>query len=73
MSEKKRIAFLFARYKLSEISLKRMAKSVHNTYVTELGQSVKRNPKTFWSFVKSRTGNSNMPNVIKWDQCEAGV
>ena len=39
--------------------------------MTELRQSVKRNPKMFWSYVKSLTGNSSMPNVIKWDQCEA--
>ena len=43
----------------------------HDAFIVNLGSSVKQNPKRFWSFVKSKTCNRSVPNIISWDDRQA--
>ena len=36
-------------------------------FIQELEPSLQTNPKRFWSFVKSKTGGSSIPDTVKWN------
>ena len=56
----------WAKYRQLRNSLNKLLKSKYNTYINNLGDKVKQDPKKFWSFVKSKRVNSSLPSVMKW-------
>jgi hypothetical protein len=42
-------------------------KHKYNMYVNDLGRNIKENPKSFWKFVKIKTGKGTIPECIKND------
>ena len=37
------------------------------SFIAKIGQSVRDNPKRFWTFVKRETNNRSIPNILKWN------
>ena len=50
--------------------VKKMQKHCHSQYVNQVGESIKENPKRFWSCVKPQKNSSDFPDVMLYNNRE---
>jgi hypothetical protein len=62
-------ASAWRKFKTFRKSLKRALKVKYDTYLNNLGDQVKNNPKVFWSFIKSKTRKGVVPETVKHGDC----
>ena len=54
----------WCRYKRLRNRVQRVLRENHSLYINQLGIKVKENPKTFWSYIKHKTGQGSIPETI---------
>ena len=66
-ARRRKSAKALLKYKKMRNKLQRALKNNYASYINSLGISVTKNPKKFWSFVKTKTGTKSVPETMKVD------
>lgn len=53
-------------FRLIRNKLRACIRSKYDSFVRNLGESIVRNSKRFWSFVKSKTNSGSVPNTVRY-------
>ena len=67
MAHAKNTPAAWAKFKKVRNKLQALIRVKHKQFIANLGESVKNNPKRFWSFVKSKSKSDSIPSKVLWN------